>query len=84
MVDSKAAALQESGDIVQPIREGRFTSEHVSAELGEIVCGAKPGRRSPEEITLFKSLGQAIEDLVAADLAWRRAQQAGRGIRVDL
>ncbi len=84
VVDSKAAALQESGDIVQPIRQGRFTPEHVRAELGEIVSGRKPGRRDHSEITLFKSLGQAIEDLVAASLAWRRAQQTGRGLRVDL
>ncbi|HLK68144.1 MAG TPA: ornithine cyclodeaminase family protein [Bryobacteraceae bacterium] len=84
VVDSKAAALQESGDIVIPIRNGLFSADHVRAELGEIVAGTKPGRSSATEVTLFKSLGQAIEDLVAADLAWRRAQQAGRGIRVEL
>jgi len=84
VVDSKAAALQESGDIVQPIRQGRITADHVRAELGEIVAGQKAGRRDDSEITLFKSLGQAIEDLVAADLAFRRAQQSGRGLRVDL
>jgi len=80
VVDSKAAALAESGDIVLPIREGRFTADHVRAELGEIISGLKPGRQNPEEITLFKSLGQAIEDLVAADLAWRRARQRGAGL----
>jgi len=84
VVDSKAAALAESGDIVQPIREGRFTVDHVCAELGEVVSGHQPGRRNQSEITLFKSLGQAIEDLVAADLAYRRARQSGRGMRVDL
>jgi len=84
VVDSKAAALAESGDIVQPIREGRFTVDHVCAELGEIVSGHQPGRRDQSEITLFKSLGQAIEDLVAADLAYRHARQSGRGMRVDL
>jgi alanine dehydrogenase len=84
VVDSRAAALQESGDIVQPIRQGLFTADHVCAELGEIVSGRRPGRSDAAEVTLFKSLGQAIEDLVAADLAWRRAQQTGRGVRVDL
>jgi len=84
VVDSKAAALAESGDIVLPIREGRFTADHVRAELGEIVSGRKPGRRDPGEITLFKSLGQAIEDLVAADLAYRRASQLGRGLGLTL
>lgn len=83
VVDSRAAALAESGDIVQPIRQGLFTEEHVQAELGEIVSGRKPGRVNPDEVTLFKSLGQAIEDLVAADLAYRRAQQTGRGTRVE-
>lgn len=84
VVDSRAAALQESGDIVLPIRQGLFTADHVRAELGEIVSGRKPGRSGPEEVTLFKSLGQAIEDLVAADLAYRRARQTGRGLRVEL
>jgi len=84
VVDSKAAALQESGDIVQPIREGRFTADHLRAELGEIIAGSKPGRGTDSEVTLFKSLGQAIEDLVAAGLAYRRARDAGRGQRVEL
>ncbi|HTS26130.1 MAG TPA: ornithine cyclodeaminase family protein [Bryobacteraceae bacterium] len=84
VVDSKAAALQESGDIVLPIAQGLFTPDHVRAELGEIICGRKPGRACSSEVTLFKSLGQAIEDLVAASLALRRAQQSGRGVRVEL
>jgi alanine dehydrogenase len=84
VVDSKDAALRESGDILLPIAQGLFTADHVRAELGEIVAGRKPGRPGAEEITLFKSLGQAIEDLVAADVAWRRARQAGRGVRVEL
>ncbi|HEY2019276.1 MAG TPA: ornithine cyclodeaminase family protein [Bryobacteraceae bacterium] len=84
VVDSKAAALQESGDILLPMREGRFTAEHVRAELGEVIAGQKPGRRNDSEVTLFKSLGQAIEDLVAADLAYRRARVAGRGTQVEL
>jgi len=84
VVDSRAAALVESGDIVIPIREGLFAAEHVGAELGEIVAGTKPGRANDAEVTLFKSLGQAIEDLVAADLAYRRAQKLGRGVTVHL
>jgi ornithine cyclodeaminase/alanine dehydrogenase-like protein (mu-crystallin family) len=69
---------------VQSIREGRFGPEHIRAELGAVVAGRAEGRRSPEEVTLFKSLGQAIEDLVAADLAYRRASAAGSGIRLTL
>jgi ornithine cyclodeaminase/alanine dehydrogenase-like protein (mu-crystallin family) len=83
IVDSRAAALVESGDIVQGIREGFFQPDHIRAELGEVVSG-KPGRGSEDEITLFKSLGLAIEDLVAADLAWRAGKQAGRGLQVSL
>ncbi len=84
VVDSRAAALQESGDIVQPIRQGLIGAGHVRAELGEIIAGTKPGRVTSDEVTLFKSLGQAIEDLVAADLAWRAARECGRGITVEL
>jgi alanine dehydrogenase len=84
VVDSRAAALQESGDIVLPIRQGLFAADHIRAELGEIVSGGKPGRSGTGEVTLFKSLGQAIEDLVAADLALGRARQTGRGVEVQL
>ena len=83
VVDSREAALRESGDIVRPITEGRITPDHLRAEIGEIVVGIKPGRQTAGEITLFKSLGQAIEDLAAADLAYRRACENGRGIRVE-
>ncbi len=82
-VDSREAALQEAGDIVIPIGEGLFSAGHICAELGEVVAGNKPGRGNDSEVTLFKSLGLAIEDLVAADLAFRRARQAGLGITVN-
>ncbi len=79
VVDSREAALREAGDVVQAIAEGRFGAEHLHAELGEILSGAKPGRSSREEITLFKSLGLAIEDVAAADLAYRAARKTGAG-----
>ena len=82
--DSRAAALAESGDIVQTIAEGRCGPEHIRGELGDVVAGRVRGRTTPSEVTLFKSLGQAIEDLVAADLAYRRAAEAGRGICLTL
>jgi uncharacterized protein (TIGR02246 family) len=63
VVDSRAAALQEAGDVVMGIAEGRWTAEHIEAELGEL-----PVRRNDREITVFKSLGLAIEDLFAAHL----------------
>jgi ornithine cyclodeaminase/alanine dehydrogenase-like protein (mu-crystallin family) len=79
VVDSRAAALQESGDIVRPIAEGRFGPEHVAAELGEIVRGRKAGRTRPGEVTLYKSLGLAVEDVAAAGLAYRRAMERRMG-----
>ncbi len=83
VVDSREAALEESGDIVLPMREGRFGADHVRAELGEIAAGHKAGHRDAAEVTLFKSLGLAIEDLAAAALALRRARQAGLGVTVS-
>ena len=82
VVDSREAAMRESGDILLPIAEGRFTASHVTAELGEVACGKKPGRASDGEVTLFKSLGLAVEDLVAADLAYRRACEKGLGTQL--
>jgi thiomorpholine-carboxylate dehydrogenase len=82
-VDSRAAALVESGDIVLGIEEGRFTAEHIVAEIGEVVNGAE-GRRSDAEVTIFKSLGMAVEDVTAADLAYRRAVEKGIGQELTL
>lgn len=79
-VDSRAAALQESGDIVQSIREGRFGEDHVAAELGQVISGARPGRTDSAQVTLYKSLGLAIEDIVAAGLVHRRAVERNLGI----
>jgi alanine dehydrogenase len=83
VVDSRAAALQEAGDVVQGIREGRFADDHIRGELGEIAAGSKPGRQSREEVTLFKSLGLAVEDVAAAGLAYRRAREKGLGQKLD-
>jgi len=84
VVDSRAAALQESGDILLAIEEGRFGEEHIAAELGEVACGRRRGRADTSEITLFKSLGLAIEDVVSAGLVYRSARQAGRGTQITL
>jgi ornithine cyclodeaminase/alanine dehydrogenase-like protein (mu-crystallin family) len=84
VVDSRAAALVESGDILMAITEGHITSDSIHAELGEIASGRKPGRQSAEQITIFKSLGLAIEDVVSAGLAYRRAAAENRGVQVTL
>ncbi|MGE3913785.1 MAG: ornithine cyclodeaminase family protein [Chloroflexota bacterium] len=79
VVDSYDACWAESGDIMIPIQEGAITREHVVAELGEVVSGAKPGRRSADEVTLFKSNGLAFQDAVTAALGLERAKAAGVG-----
>ena len=79
IVDSRAAALQEAGDIVQGIRDGYFTEDHVAAELGSVIADPKLGRTSSGEVIVFKSLGLAVEDVVAADLAYQRALKEGKG-----
>lgn len=84
VVDSREAAFQESGDIVLGLREGRFNKDHVAGELGEVVAGRVPGRIAQREITVFKSLGLAVEDLAAARLAYVRARERGLGVEIDL
>jgi len=78
-VDSRVAALAEAGDLLIPMAEGRITADHIAGELGEVVAGRVPGRISPDAITIFKSLGLAVEDVAAAALAYRRACERGLG-----
>jgi alanine dehydrogenase len=73
VVDTRAGALAEAGDIVQAIAEGALMESAIAAELAELCRGTHPGRRSATEITVFKSVGWAGEDLAAAVLAYRRA-----------
>jgi alanine dehydrogenase len=72
VVDSRAAALVEAGDILMAIREEHFAADRIYGELGEIAGGQKAGRQSSDEITVFKSLGLAIEDIVSAGVVYRR------------
>jgi ornithine cyclodeaminase/alanine dehydrogenase-like protein (mu-crystallin family) len=82
-VDRREAALTEAGDILLAISEGAITPEHIRAELGELLTGAHPGRTAPDEITLFKSLGLAIEDLAAAEYLYQQARAHERGTWVE-
>jgi len=84
VVDTYAGALAEAGDIVIPMKEGVIAREHVAAELAEIVTDARPGRTRADEITVFKSVGWALEDLAAARLAYNRARAANIGTEVSL
>ena len=83
-VESRAAALAESGDVVLAIKEGLFTAAHIIGELGELLEGKIEGRRTPRDVTVFKSLGSAVEDVVAADLAYRRAVAEDAGREMEL
>ena len=78
-VDSRTGALAEAGDLLIPIAEGAITAGHIAGELGELAAGRIAGRGSPDEITIFKSLGMAVEDVAAAHLAFTRASARGLG-----
>jgi ornithine cyclodeaminase/alanine dehydrogenase-like protein (mu-crystallin family) len=84
VVDTVDAALAEAGDLLDPIKEGAITADHIHAELGDIITGKKPGRTSDQEITLFKSQGIAIQDVATAQLVYRKAKERGIGTEVDL
>jgi ornithine cyclodeaminase/alanine dehydrogenase-like protein (mu-crystallin family) len=79
VVDRRESALNESGELLIP----GLGDEHIAAELGDVLVGAHPGRTRPDELTVFKSLGLAVEDLAAAELVVRRAREQGVGTEVE-
>jgi len=84
VVGSREGCLAETGDLIIPIWKGLITEDDVYAELGEIAAGIKPGRDSAEEITLFKSVGNAVQDVSVARAVLTRAETLGLGIEVEL
>jgi alanine dehydrogenase len=78
-VDSRVGALAEAGDVVIPMREGAIDERHLVGELGALASGTIAGRTSPRDVTIFKSLGMAVEDVAAAHLAYTRATERGLG-----
>jgi alanine dehydrogenase len=84
IADSREACLNESGDIIIPIKEGAVDESHIYAELGEIVTGKKPARENDSEITLFKSNGLAIQDTATAKLVFDMAVRSGIGQHVNI
>ncbi len=86
VVDAREAALAEAGDVLIPIEEGLFEADHIYAELGEVVAGLKPGREGfgLDEISFFKSVGNAAQDVAMADYLYRKARQLGIGTEVEL
>jgi ornithine cyclodeaminase/alanine dehydrogenase-like protein (mu-crystallin family) len=82
-VDRRESAENEAGDYRQALEEGAIGPEHIRAEIGEVLIGAKPGREDDTQLTMFRSLGLAVEDLAAAEYVVRRAQETGAGTEVD-
>lgn len=84
VADQREACLAEAGDIIIPIQEGALTEEHISAELGQVLAGQVPGRTSDEQITLFKSVGLALQDVSTAARIYALAKVQGMGQEIPL
>jgi ornithine cyclodeaminase len=84
VVDAVEGALAEAGDLIIPLRDGLVTREHFARELGMVASGSAPGRTTDEEITLFKSVGNAVQDVVVAKRAVERAREQGVGTEIAL
>ncbi|HWF52266.1 MAG TPA: ornithine cyclodeaminase family protein [Solirubrobacteraceae bacterium] len=82
--DSRESLRQEAGEYRLALEQGAISEDHVRAELGEVVAGLRPGRSDDGELTLFRSLGIAVEDLAAAEVAVAAARRLGRGTEVEL
>lgn len=82
-VDRRESAIEEADDFRIPKGEGLINDNHIRGEIGEILIGAKKGRTSDDEITIFKSLGLAIEDLAAAQQVYLKARASGMGTWID-
>lgn len=83
-VDHRESVLEETGDLIIPIEKGLLTEEHIVAEIGEVAAGRAPGRMSDSEITFFKTVGVAVQDLAAATVILRKAEELGIGTVVEL
>ncbi|MEM7032305.1 MAG: ornithine cyclodeaminase family protein [Chloroflexota bacterium] len=83
-VDWRESTVNEAGDFLTPKQEGAITDAHIIAELGELLLKQAQGRRNSEEITLFKSLGLAVEDIAAAHYVYEQASKQGRGTSIEM
>ena len=84
VVDSRAAIMGECGDILLAIKENTITETNLHAEIGEVLAGTKPGRSTSNEITLYKSVGIAIQDVAAAQLVYHKALERKVGTHVEI
>lgn len=82
--ESRSVILAEAGDVLIPIAEGLISEKHILGEIGDVAAGRVAGRISRDDITVFKSTGIALEDVIAAKLVYDRAKAAGIGIDLDL
>jgi ornithine cyclodeaminase/alanine dehydrogenase-like protein (mu-crystallin family) len=82
-VDRRESAESESGAYLLAVEEGAIAPGHIRAEIGEVLAGGAPGRSSQDELTVFESLGLAVEDLFAAEYLFERARTLGRGTSVE-
>lgn len=83
-VDARAAARAAAGELLDAIAAGVVDENHIAGEIGEVLLGRVSGRQSPDQITVYKSLGVTAQDLVAAHAVWRAAVASGAGIEIDL
>ncbi|HZD42333.1 MAG TPA: ornithine cyclodeaminase family protein, partial [Terriglobales bacterium] len=83
-VDSREAVMAECGDILLAIRENAITADSIHAEIGEVLLNKKPGRTSPEEPTLYKAVGIAIQDVATAALVYHKALQQDVGTHIEI
>jgi ornithine cyclodeaminase/alanine dehydrogenase len=84
VVDSREAIMAECGDILLALKEESISPDPIDAEIGEVLAGAKPGRMSDDELTLYKSVGIAIQDVATAHLVYRKALERGIGTNVEI
>jgi ornithine cyclodeaminase len=84
VVDATEAALAEAGDLIIPLRDGLVGHDHFARELGMVVAGTAPGRTAPDEVTLFKSVGNAVQDVTVGRRAVDRARELGVGTTIEL
>ncbi|MFQ5705164.1 MAG: ornithine cyclodeaminase family protein [Gemmatimonadales bacterium] len=82
-VDNRESAFHEAGDFLIPKGEGAVTDKHIVGDLGDLLLNESPGRKSDDEITLFKSLGVAVQDVAAARHVYRRAIELGMGTQIE-
>ncbi len=83
-VDRRESALNEAGEFLIPKGEGAIGDDHIVGEIGEVLLGKVPARENAKEITLFKSLGIAVEDLASAHHIYTKAQESGQGLWVEI